>query len=376
MNSERTNFALKECINFIESHKSNYQDDDSPLVIDEDEKSFEITDERIFQIPECDDYRNLGFVDGGNEPIIKSSDFNISLCRVAGILYDAKSFVQLQKMPSIIEFYSATIIETFENDNLYFITRLFPREERYKKYLPKKDIKISFKDPSIRIGGKFLFEFERFGGIAMRFAEWTYANHFIESELNNGDIFIRDGSLQTGYMGEIEYANELFTTGLKKNVIITGLSKSCRLITKNGNSLIALIDYHAKKKFPKESWYYHPILKITKADNQADIYFVKFNKLSTRPFRFDIYLKQAKTLDQKKTEIILSNLVNNSNDLSFIGYPYGLIKVDQMARISKRELESEKIQLLVEFDKEIYEQFILPRLQSVDAHDILNKIRK
>ena len=86
----------------------------------------------------------------------------------------------------------------------------------------------------------------------MRFAEWSYSHHFIESELNSGDFFVRDGSLQTGYIGEIEYANELFKSGFKKNVIITGLSKSCRLITKNGNSLIAMIDFKAKKKFPND----------------------------------------------------------------------------------------------------------------------------
>ena len=141
MSSERTNFALKECINFIENHKAEYQDDDSPLIIDEDEESFEIKEDRIFQIPDHNDFRNIGFVDGGTEPIIKGPDFNISLCRVAGIVYDSKFFIQLKKIPSLIEFYSATITEILSDNNLYFITRLFPREDRYKSYLPKKDIK-------------------------------------------------------------------------------------------------------------------------------------------------------------------------------------------------------------------------------------------
>ncbi|MFW9771278.1 MAG: hypothetical protein ACFFEO_03800, partial [Candidatus Thorarchaeota archaeon] len=93
-------------------------------------------------------------------------------------------------------------------------------------------------------------------------------------------------------------------------------------------------------------------------------------------FRFDIYLEQSNLLDKKEREIIISNIANNANDPAFLGYPYGFIKVDQLARISKREVESEKIQLLVEFDKDIFNKHIVSRLRSIDAHDILNKIRK
>jgi hypothetical protein len=47
-----------------------------------------------------------------------------------------------------------------------------------------------------------------------------------------------------------------------------------------------------------------------------------------------------------------------------------------MSRVAFRELETHKIMLLSEFDKDYYQKYILPRLRSVDAHDILNKIRK
>jgi len=81
-------------------------------------------------------------------------------------------------------------------------------------------------------------------------------------------------------------------------------------------------------------------------------------------------------LEQKERELILSNIAHNSNDYSFPGYPYGLIKADQLSRIAYTELESLKIQLLTEFNQKDYRSYILPRLRSVDAHDILNKIRK
>ena len=65
----------------------------------------------------------------------------------------------------------------------------------------------------------------------------------------------------------------------------------------------------------------------------------------------------------------------NSNDISLVGYPYGLIKVDKLARVSFREIETHSIQLISEFNNETFKKFILPRIRSVDAHDQLNIIR-
>ena len=36
----------------------------------------------------------------------------------------------------------------------------------------------------------------------------------------------------------------------------------------------------------------------------------------------------------------------------------------------------QKIQLIAEFDEEDYKKYILPRLRSVNAHDLLNIIRR
>ena len=71
-------------------------------------------------------------------------------------------------------------------------------------------------------------------------------------------------------------------------------------------------------KYPEEQWYYHPIYKITKADNLADVYFVKFHRHTRSPFRFDIYLEQSEALDQQEKEIIISNIALNSNGLSLL----------------------------------------------------------
>ncbi|MFX0031845.1 MAG: hypothetical protein ACFE8E_02790 [Candidatus Hodarchaeota archaeon] len=369
--------ALQECIKYIEERKKkDFEDDDSALTIEDGEEAFTISDKHIFLIPEIKDFRTIGFVDGGTEPIIKGSDFSINLCRVAGILLNSRDIIFPQKVPLIIEFYSATISEKNDKDEVVFRTRYFSKEDAYKEYLPQTDLIIPYKDSSIRMHGKFIMPIENHGTIAMRFSEWAYAKLFIQNELNNGDIFIRDGSLQTGYSGEARLANEVYSAGINKKVYITGLSKSCRILNKSGTSLNAQINIIGNSKYPTNSWYYYPTMKLAKADNQADLFFVKLNKNSPYSFRFDIYLEQSNLIDKKEREIIISNIANNADDPAFLGYPYGLIKVDQLARISKKEVESEKIQLLTEFDKNVFNKYILSRLRSIDAHDILNKIRK
>ncbi|MHA2246066.1 MAG: hypothetical protein ACXADY_13970 [Candidatus Hodarchaeales archaeon] len=366
---------LKACIEFIESYKKGYTMGDAPYLSGPEHVTSKISEDRIFQIPKGSEPRTLGFVDGGNAPIINSADFNISLNRVAGAIFQGSDYRELKNIPEMVEFYTATIVNPKENGKLEFITKFFSREEDNQKYLPIDNLVFEISDPSIIRDGRFLINIERFGGIARRFAEWTYGKAFIEHELNSGEIFVRDGSLQTGYTGEIKLAEDLYQVAMKKKVYVTGLSKTCRLFTNNGDSLITVIDIIATSKYPEEAWYYHPIYKFTRVDNQADLYFVKLHEHSSYPFRFDIYINQSDALGQSGREVILSSLAENSQDLAFPGYPYGLVKVDQLSRVSYTELDSHKIMLLSEFDEEHYEKFIRPRLRSVDAHDLLNKIR-
>ena len=376
MSSQKRKNPLKECVEFIERCKVGYHKDDEPYSSGPEEETFEVQEDKIFEIPKCEDIKDVGFVDGGNGPLLRSADFNISLNRVAGVLYSSNKWIEPTNTPVRIEFYSATVLDLLENDKLAYVTRFFPMEPEFSEYLPKEKLTFSIDDPSIRERLFSLPNIDVFGGIAMRFAEWTYANKFISNELDKGSIFVRDGSLQTGYTGETEIAEKLYKTAIKKEVAVTGLSKSCRLITQTGNSLNSLIMHIGNNKFPDSTWYYHPIYRITKAQEKADLYFTKLHKNSAYSFRFDVLLDQAKKMTRVQREVIISNMANNSNDLSYPGYPYGLIKADQLAAVSYKEIELQKIQLVAEFDQKNYNEYILPRLRSVNAHDLLNIIRR
>ena len=376
MNDNNNSSVLKDCIDFIQQRKRDVISGDSPFIEGDKEKSYGIAEERIFPIPFCDVSRKLAFVDGGTASILNAADFSISLNRIAGVLFEGNKIKSFKKTPEVIEFYTATILEPTTDEKMVYNIQLFPREPEFKEFLPDEEIFIPLDEVRMLMGFRFMPNIEIFGGVAMRFAEWKYATKLIEYELDKGDIFIRDGSLQTGYKGEILLVRDLHSIAEEKSVYITGLSKTCRLIAKSGDSLISLVDMIASKKYPEEKWYYHPIYKITRADNLADVYFVKLHKFARSPFRFDIYLDQSENLNQQEKEVIISNLARNSTDLSFPGYPYGLIKVDQLSRVAVREIAPQKIQLMSEFDSELYAKYILPRIRSIDAHDLLNAIRK
>ena len=376
MSGEKRKNPLKECVEFIENRKLGYSQEEEPYSSSPEDEVFEIQEEKIFEIPSCDKVKNMGFVDGGNGPILRSADFNISLNRVVGALFSSNKWAEPTKTPVKIEFYSATVLDVSNDDKLFFITRFFPLEEKFLEYLPQKELIFPIDDPSIRERGFGIPDINVFGGIAMRFAEWTYATKFIYNELSEGSIFVRDGSLQTGYTNETKLAEELYKTAIKKGITVTGLSKTCRLFTQKGNSLNSLIHYIGNSKFPNSSWFYHPVYRITKSQERADLYFVKLHKNSFYSFRFDILLDQANNMSDDDCENVISNLANNSDDLSYPGYPYGLIKVDQLAAVRYKELEPQKIQLLAEFNQDDYKKYILPRLRAVNAHDLLNIIRK
>ena len=129
---------VKECIEFIQQSKKGFSRDDLPYLISESDERFQISKDRIFEIPSCDDFRTLAFVDGGNAPLIMSADFTISLNRVAGILFQNKKWTQPAQTPDKIEFYSATILRPNDKDELEFETRFFPKEKKHLPYLPKK----------------------------------------------------------------------------------------------------------------------------------------------------------------------------------------------------------------------------------------------
>ena len=127
----------KECVKVIEDQKKALHEGDMPYGEGDKEKGFKITLDRIFEIPTSKENRTLGFVDGGSGVILKGADFSISLNRVAGALYRKNEFVPLKTMPTVVEFYTTTILKPSEDGQMAYHILMFPREKRFDEFLPE-----------------------------------------------------------------------------------------------------------------------------------------------------------------------------------------------------------------------------------------------
>jgi hypothetical protein len=139
------------------------------------------------------------------------------------------------------------------------------------------------------------------------------------------------------------------------------LGKTSSIFTENGNLLSAVLSSISSR----DSWLYYPIADIENHNHKADIFFAKFHEKSRHIFRLEIFNAQ-----KTKAEQVINELAGNCADPIFIGYPYGLIEADRIARVSNNEKESLKTMLLVKLKNRNIEKY----LSASNAHEILDKI--
>ncbi|MDD1774628.1 MAG: DNA double-strand break repair nuclease NurA, partial [Methanobacterium sp.] len=245
----------------------------------------------------------------------------------------------------------------------------------HRDYLPsQEDLRVKAFEPDFRLGNKALME--RMSSMARRFSEWTIAEHIIESELDEGDLIIKDGSLQTSHVNENKYVEKVFEKAREKGVVFTGLSKSCRLTTNTGYSLIAAIEKFAREnEIEFDEWCYFPIARSKQGkDHSALIMVVKLNKNASTSFRFEILKSQADNMSKNEIIDLISSVAEYSRDITIPGYPYGLFDAHVWARVRNEDLNNYKIILDSELARtDAYEDFNA-RIKAVNMHDKLDEL--
>jgi len=291
--------------------------------------------------------KTLLFVDGGNSILFESATFCIGIIRVAGITYSGNKRVKRDAK----EFYVSV-------------------KELSGKYRVKTYPKTSFdgmvfdpEDESLRSGMERC-NTSRIVSVIRRFAEIEYA--YNNSETN--DYIVMDGTLEARYPLEDKYLEKLFSSGKT-----CAISKTCTLTTKNGYGIIKkLSDMQENSqecsKYNNCSWYYNPIVENNNPRHKAELYFVKLHSGAKYIFRME--LQKGFIGDEQE---LFSMLSANSIDPIFLGYPYGLIDVDQYARISEQESRMLQTKISARLGKDWNE--LSKHLTSTNAHSILDKIR-
>lgn len=332
---------------------------------------FQITKNDFKSVNEVDSKRKIAFIDGGNSEILGAPDFSIQINRIYFNI-----FLNNEKMidtfyPIKIEFFSVTYAKA-QNEDIFYHTSLYPLTQNPKIKLPdENDLNFNSADRTMSFGGQ-IADISRVATMSRVLTEWNCAKFVAEEILELNDIIVMDGNLRTWYTNENKYANNLFEVAKAKGVIITGLSKTSRLMTTNSQSLLGSIERYARSNLSHQEWYI-PIAQISRDDHNAIIFIVKLNRNSNHAFRFEIMHDQYVKLKENEINEIFSQISKNSRDLTFPGYPYGLIDADHYARISDEEAKGYKVMFLSQIAKNSKVDSFAS-IHAVDAHDILNKL--
>ena len=264
--------------------------------------------------------KTIAFVDGGQAEIISTGNFCLSFIRIF-----AQVFKNNEKLKSYKkEFYLFTKAR-YLNEDLVYESKIFG-----DKNIDENDLLISSNDSTIKSGIERA-PISKVANMARRFAELNLAAE-VDSE-----IIILDGTLEPSYNHE-----EKYLTNLDNNV--ASIAKSSSLFTSSGNSPVVLLN-----KLQQGKWSYF-------VDGKT--YFVKLHEKAKHVFRYE------------GSKDFLPFIINNCTDALFLGYPYGLIFVDQMARVSNSEKNSLKMKFLLNKDNKEVADY----LTTSNAHEILDNL--
>lgn len=346
-----------------------------PFFNEERYETYPLNKENFHEIIPIKSDRKVCCIDGGNQELFPAPEYSIQLNRLYFNIFKNKKQVHLKTdIPRRIEFLSLTSL----NRNLqetYFKTKLALEQDSFRKYLPSEaDLKINAFEFDFKLGNKALME--RMASMARRFSEWTIAENIIDCELDEGDIIIKDGSLQTSHANENKYVEKVFKKAKQKGVIFTGLSKTCRLTTDTGFSLIASIDKFAEENDIRFSeWCYYPIARSKEGkDHKAAISIVKLNRNSNSLFRFEILKEQTDTMSIREILDLISFIADYSRDITIPGYPYGLFDAHQWARVRNEDIISYQTLLDSELIRKKSWKEFNSRIKAVNMHDKLDEL--
>ncbi len=255
---------------------------------------------------------NILFIDGGNAELCRSSDFAVHFVRLCGVAFGRKKIIDRREGFVLADFKNSRI------DIRFFGLGIYDRLSFYYE---------DFQDVSCA------------ALTARKIAEIELARRL----LKYADLVVLDGSLRSKNKYEQAYLNALVDDAKKLGKIVCGLSKTTSDAGKG-----KLIPELMKRD---GCWIY----------SGDDVFFVKLNKKSRYVFQLDVAKKHAKD--------VAGELMNFSNDASFLGYPYGLILAHRFAKVE----ESEKDYLTALFEARAGKEWewIRDKLKVVDAHDNL-----
>ncbi len=285
-------------------------------------------------------------VDGGNNCIYRSPIDSLHLIRIYFNLFKGRT--RSKNVKPLNAF--LTVKQGYESIEC----RIRPIES----YMPISETEFILNKEDLGDGNG-----ENAGRIIRTYLEWDTMSHVVEKHLDEGDMLVKDGVLQTSVEGEKEHSDRLYGLVEKHNINLVGVAKSCSLKTTMGHPLISAVRFIGDG-LEEDLWYYHPLAINKNPDHKGDMAIVKYHPRSEYVFRTEFY--EGVDMDKKE---VLGHLANQAKDPLFLGYPYGLVDADMKARVTDEETRHLRRAGTDRMRKEVSY-----RIKALDAHDRLSNL--
>lgn len=290
----------------------------------------------------------LAFIDGGNSTILESNDLLVCLIRVAGDIYKGK------KREEIIRKEFFVIIK---NRGEEIEIKLIQEEEigeELKLELCLNQIPID--DEELKINNTI--ELSTIMNLCRYILEINLSKLILEKK--KADYIIRDGNLMPNNSYELAALKKL---DLKK---VMAISKTHSLVDEEGNNINPKLMGLIKDKGFFEIMSNEDLNGLKEINCSV----CKFNDKSKYLFKIDSGISKKEN-KEKITELeLINHLSSLSNDPLFLGYPYPLVEVDELARVSNQEISLLKTKLAYNLGKN-WDSFEM-MTKSRDAHKVLD----
>jgi hypothetical protein len=264
------------------------------------------------------------FIDGGQAVLMSSPSFSLQFIRVVASAFEGVKKVEQQKHEFYVFAYAVGDQDVTYKAQIFVVSG--------QKLVDEEDLLFGSMDETIRAGIERA-EISKVGGVARRFAELALAASI------SGAVVV-DGHLQKTLTHEENYLDRLGGN-------VSGLTKTTGVFTSSGRAAGAVLN-----NLGSGVWQY---------PTSSGMWFVKLHRDSDYVFRYET-----------NGENIVGQLVGQSVDPTFLGYPYGLVWVDKIARVSHREAAMLRTEFFVRLGKD--GALVKKYMNASNAHDVLDSI--
>jgi len=338
-----SNININDCINVLKKQLK-YQENGNIAFFKNKEKykPYKINKKYFFEIKKNNlenlKHKRIAFIDGGNNTIFSAPNFCIVLNRISFCLYQNNKRLK-PKIQNTIDFLSVCTSVLKENE-IHFAIKIISDNAVLNQL--KTEIKISSTDKTIS-SGIWRAKITKISDVARKYAEWIYALKIAKNQLNKGDILIRDGTLEARFVGETDFANEVYDICKAKKIIFGSVAKVNTLFSNTGSSFTTALSIQSPKN---KIWYYYPVVDINDLQHRAKLYFAKLHKKTNRTLRIDVFDGLSFNIGD-----FFYLLAQNSKDPCFFGYPFGLVEAHKNAVVKNNELNYYKAIIYKYLDK-------------------------